>query len=184
MNSSGRDGEKTGYLVILLLVVGLTAFSTAMKELSEIRELTLDPSRFVAQLSGNIVPAEISQTVVKLETCDSKQSQPAIELPWLAQDRIADVEDTERPVVVERARSSKAQVVRVRRVRRVDMDPAQFEVRISNDHDEPDEPIISGFPVSTFKAKTRKHGAIRISPRDREMFLKTLNRSINLRIAS
>ncbi len=39
-------------------------------------------------------------------------------------------------------------------------------------------------PVSTFKVKTRKHGGIKINPRDREMLLKTLNRSINLRIAS
>jgi hypothetical protein len=39
-------------------------------------------------------------------------------------------------------------------------------------------------PEFTFRTKARKPGAIKISPRDREILLKTLNRSINLRIAS
>ena len=92
MNSTGRHSEKSGYLVIMLLVVGLTAFSHSMKELTEIHQLTLDASRLVAQWSGNVTPAEIpqipqvAQTVVKIEkheSCQSKQSAPAVELPWL-----------------------------------------------------------------------------------------------------
>ena len=62
MNNTGRNSEKSGYLVILLLVVGLTAFSSSMKELTEIHQLTLDASRLIAQWSGNVTPAEIPQT--------------------------------------------------------------------------------------------------------------------------
>src|SRR6185295_19188637 len=97
MRSTGRHGEKSGYLVILLLVVGLTAFSQSMKELTEIHQLTLDASRLVAQWSGNVTPAEIpqipqvpqvAQTVVRIEkheSYESKQSAPAVELPWITE---------------------------------------------------------------------------------------------------
>ena len=172
MNSTGRKSEKSGYLVILLLVVGLTAFSHSMKELTEIHQLTLDASRLVAQWSGNITPAEIPQvaevpqvpqTVVrieKLESCPGKQSEAAVK-----------IQKIERP----------AEIAKLRKPRRVDVDADAFEVRVPTvqipDSDE--------FPAFTFKTtKTRKTGAFRINPRDREILLKSLNRSINLRIAS
>ena len=84
MNSTGRNNEKTGYLVILLLVVGLTAFSNSMKELAQIHEMTVDAGRLIAQLTNDIAPAgspEIPQAaltpqappvVVKLNRCQSK----------------------------------------------------------------------------------------------------------------
>ncbi len=170
MNSTGRHSEKSGYLVILLLVVGLTAFSHSMKELTEIHLLTLDASRLVAQWSGNVTPAEIpqipqvAQTVVRIEkhdSCESKESAQAVERK---------IQRAERPV----------EVAKLKKPRRVDIDADAFEVRVPAvqvpDSDE--------FPAFTFKTKTRKPGALRINPRDREMLLKTLNRSINLRIAS
>jgi hypothetical protein len=87
MKNTGRHSEKSGYLVILLLVVGLTAFSHSMKELTEIHQLTVDASRVVAQWSGNFAPAEIpqipetQQTIVRIEKlesrCQSKQNKPS-----------------------------------------------------------------------------------------------------------
>src|SRR5215211_6041871 len=96
MNNSG---EKTGYRVILLLVVGLTAFSSAMKELNQVQQLSLEASRLIAQWSDKIVPAEVPpETVAKLESCEIKQSTPSVELPWLAAtaDHAAE-EDTTEP---------------------------------------------------------------------------------------
>jgi len=171
MKNTGRHSEKSGYLVILLVVVGLTAFSHSMKELTEIHQLTLDASRLVAQWSGNVTPAEVpqipqipqtAQTVVrieKLESCASKQAAPAEKIQRI-----------ERP----------AEIAKLRKPRRVGVDADALEVRMPAvqlpDSDE--------FPAFTFKTKTRKPGAYRINPRDREILLKTLNRSINLRIAS
>jgi hypothetical protein len=143
MKSTGRHSENSGYLVILLLMVGLTAFSHSMKELTEIHQLTLDASRLVAQWSGNFTPAEIPPTpiqivkVEKLESCESKQSAPSVELPGLT---------VPSAVAPSRPRQTKA---------------ARIE-----------------------RALITIPGAIRFNPRDREMILKTLNRSINLRIAS
>jgi len=158
MNSTGRQGEKSSYLVILLLVVGLTAFSHSMKELTEIHQLTLDASRLVAQWSGYVTPVEIPQTqtlvkIEKLASCESKQSAPPVELPWL-----------NAPSVLPPARSPKIRIERVTR------------------------PLIN-LPSKAQIAKLKKlqrfeMDAVKFNPRDREIILKTLNRSINLRIAS
>ena len=196
MNSTGQDSDKASYRIILLLVVGLAAFSSAMKELNQIQQLTLDASRLVAQWSGTIVPAEIPQPpaptlVKKVESCEMKQSAPSVELPWLnhvAQAEKSEIEESEAPVVAKRSKSSKIEVVK--RVRRLEVDPVQLEVRLPFNHNAgSDEIIVSDFPVTSFtaapfKTKARKPNSIKINPRDREMLLKTLNRSINLRIAS
>ena len=181
MNSKGNR-------VILILVVGLASFTSAMRELNQLRQFGMEASQFIAQWSEKLTPAEIPAPVVaKVQTCESKQSAPSVELPWLEnsvaqQDENADVE------VVKPGKATKSSTVKVKKARRVEVDPKQFEVRILDDQaGEQDIPAVFEFqqpPVSTFKFKSRsKHNSFRISPRDREI-LKTLNRSINLRIAS
>jgi hypothetical protein len=163
MNSKGNR-------VILILVVGLASFTSAMRELNQVRQFGMEANQFIAQWSEKLMPAEVPPVVLaRLESCERKQSEPAVELPWL---------DNEP--------ASKAEPVKVKKVRRINVDPAQFEVRILNDHDgEQDVPAVYEFPLpsSTFKFRTRKFNFNKLSPRDREI-LKTLNRSINLHIAS
>jgi len=182
MNSKGNK-------VILILVVGLASFTSAMRELNQLRQFGMEANHFIAQWSELLKPAEIPAPIVatRVQTCESKQSEPSVELPWLdnsvaQQDEIADIEEPEAaPPVVKRSKAAK-----VRKARRADVDPVQFEVRILNDQaGEQDVPAVFEFrqpPSSSFKFKTRKH-SFRINPRDQEI-LKTLNRSINLRIAS
>ena len=198
MKSTGQSNDKASYRIILLLVVGLAAFSSAMKELNQIQQLGMDASRLIAHWSATIVPVEVPQApspmVVKAESCESKQSIPAVELPWLTHVAQAETNEMEAPVMLKR--SSKGDVIKVNKVRRIDLDPVQFEVRIPAVHiadEEADETFVSTFPVTSFtlaplpptpsKAKTRRNGSFRINTRDREMLLRTLNRSINLRIA-
>src|ERR1044071_5965370 len=74
MNNTGN--KKSGYLVALLLVVGLAAFSNSMRELAEIHRMTLDTSRLVAHYIApdEIQTPQIPQVVVaKLDSCDSRQ---------------------------------------------------------------------------------------------------------------
>ena len=153
--------KETGYRIILLLVVGLAAFSSAMKELNQIQQLSLDAanlaSNLMTQWSDKIVPAEVPRpTVVKLESCEIKQAAPSIELPWL--DKV-DEETPEAPartpvppVPARRVKSIGVQLAKLKKLERlnIDIDPVQF----------------------------------RINPRAHEMLLKTASRSINLRIAS
>ncbi len=180
MNSKGNK-------VILILVVGLASFTSAMRELNQLRQFGMEANQFIAQWSERLMPAEIPAPVVvaKVQTCESKQSEPSVELPWLdnsvaQQEEIADIEEPAAAPVVKRSKA-----VKVKKARRADVDPKEFEVRILNDQPgEQDVPAVFEFrqPSSSFKFRTRKH-SFRINPRDQEI-LKTLNRSINLRIAS
>ena len=195
MNSTRKHSKNSGYLVTLLLVVGLTAFSHSMKELVEIHQLTLDASRVVAQWSGNFTPAEIPQTIVKiekLESCESKQSAPSVELPLLTEPsavapavpRQTKAPRIERRVVIPFI-PGEAEIAKLRKLQRIGASADAFEVRIPSV--QLPEAAASGMPdlpEFTFRARARKPGAIKLNPRDREMILKTLNRSINLRIAS
>jgi hypothetical protein len=202
MNSTGRKSENSGYLVILLLVVGLTAFSLSMKELTEIHQLTLDASRLAAQWSGNFTPAEIPQTpvtVVKLEklaSCDSKQSAPSVELPWLDETPEEVAPSAAAPARPRQPKAGRierggipvpgeAEIAKLKKLQRIDINADAFEVRVpSVQLPEAGESGTFDMPEFTFRAKARKPGALKLNPRDREMILKTLNRSINLRIAS
>jgi hypothetical protein len=177
------------------LVVGLTAFSSAMKELNQLKQFTLDASRLVAQWSAKFTPVEVPQTTeiqhtaVKVKTCKIKQSRPSIELPWLAQNtqpravvpRPSQVIDFKKDL----PKPASAHLAKLKKLPQFDFDPVQLEVRIPS-HDGPELDIVvpSEPPLTMFKSRTRKPGAIRITPRDREILLKTVNRSINLRFAS
>src|SRR6185437_13861838 len=173
----------------------LTAFSHSMKELTEIQQ---DASRLVAQWSGNLTPAEIPQTVVKiekLESCESsKQSAPSVELPWL--DETPAVPSAVAPPRNRQLKTDKieqrvipmpgeAEIAKLRKLQHIDVNADALEVRMpSVQFSEADESGAADFSSFTFRAKARKAGAVKLNPRDREMILKTLNRSINLRIAS
>lgn len=205
MNSTGQHGEKTGYRIILLLVVGLTAFSSAMKELNQLQQFGLEASRLAAEWSGLMIPSEVPPTVptttiveTKSLTCENKelqQSAPSVELPWLDNDvanllaprtppeRIKIKKDRPVPPVVQyRSALTEVQIARLKQLRRLNIDPVEFEVSFS-DHDSEADAAAPELPLYTFKVKSRKHSPVRTNPREREIFLKSMSRSINLRIA-
>jgi hypothetical protein len=192
MNSAGNN-KKTGYLVIALLLVGLTAYSNAVKELTEVQRLTQGASELIAQWSNEAVPAEIPQipqTVIKLDTCESKQLASVAAVPLVPEvpDTIElnmpapeKANKTKRPT---RVKPSTDQLVEVKKATRFEFGAADFAFQISTDRlPEPSEPIVVELPASAFKVKARKHNFFKFNPRDREMLLKTLNRNLNLRTA-
>ena len=73
MQNTGQGSEKKSYRVILLLVVGLAAFSSAMKELNQVHALTLQTSELIAQWTDAIAPAEQHAILAKVETCENSQ---------------------------------------------------------------------------------------------------------------
>src|SRR5262245_24642812 len=85
--NSGRSGDKK-YRAILLLVVGLAAFSSAMKELNQVREFTREARELVASLSKavepapadvRVVPVEVPRTAARLEVCENSHPAPPAE---------------------------------------------------------------------------------------------------------
>ena len=204
MNSTGQNKQNSGYKAILLLVVGLTAFSSAMKELNQLRQFALGASQFVAEWSDKFYPvqdvppvpqtAEIQQPAIEVETCELKQSLPPVELPWLSNAAARPIEPKPPRAVVPRPSQvidfkndvplpGEIQIAKLKKIPQIDIDAVQFAFRIANG-DEPEVLVTTDLPKSEVKNKARKHREIRFNPRDREMFLKSLNRSINLRFAS
>jgi len=53
MQTTGKSGEKKSHRIMLLLIVGLAAFSSAMNELNRVREFTLETGRLVAEWTDN-----------------------------------------------------------------------------------------------------------------------------------
>src|SRR5687768_8718852 len=81
MQSTGQSGEKKSYRVILLLIVGLAAFSSAMKELNQVQELALETNSLIAKLSDVIAPADKTETLVQVETCEKILTPPVPAVP-------------------------------------------------------------------------------------------------------
>lgn len=204
MNSTGQNKQNSGYKAILLLVVGLTAFSSAMKELNQLHQFALGASALIAEWSDKFYPvqdvppvpqtAEIQQPAIEVETCELKQSVPSVELPWLSNAVARPAEPKPPRAVVPRPSQvidfkndvplpGEIQIAKLKKIPQIDIDAVQFSFRIANG-DEPDVFVTTDLPKSEVKNRARKHREIRFNPRDREMFLKSLNRSINLRFAS
>ena len=198
--NTGRN-KNTSYLVAFLLVVGLTAVSNSMRELAEIQRFTLDSSQLIAQYIAPAENPQIPQVVVaKLESCESRKAVPSVEIEWLegvegitepgAQATVpAPPVEVDRVARRERVKSSgpsEIQLAKVDKFGKFEFHTTPFEFKVSaDDNDDADVAIPVQLPLTMIKAKNRKHSSVfRLNTRDREMILRTLNRSINLRTAS
>lgn len=207
MNSVGQSGDKKSYRVVLLLVVGLTAFSSAMKELNELRQFTRDANNLVASWSSVmapapvaapevVVPAHVPPVVAKVETCERTLSASIEHMGGVvAQEEVkikdVGIKDVGKTVVVERTRRRDSQVALLRSHRSADIEMIELrnqarrhsdlKVTIMADGDgEAEIAIPSGFGFKVPKIKTNRH--IIVTPAELDV-LKSLNRSLNLRSA-
>ena len=189
MQNAGQVSEKKSYRVILLLVVGLAAFSSAMKELNQVHDLTLQTSRLLAQWSGVVMPEDQTPMLAKVETCENTTipvtpTPPVPAIPAIEPvDKIvapATVPVPPAPPKVREPRINKSQ-----RAVRTTHDAAEVRVLLSTD-DFVEKNFKHFFEtdvtLKALKGKTRRH--ILIAPDGRDVILKSLNRSINLRSAS
>ena len=210
MNSVGQSGDRKSYRVILLLIVGLTAFSSAMKELNLLRESARDTSNLVAswaRWSGAlepeapkapdaVVPVPAPPVVEEVEVCENSHTLPEVEQVDHLQlgGAVARVEvknkDVGKIVVAERSKHRNEQAVATLRGRRsadIELIQLRNQVRRGADFkvmimaDHDGEAQIALPSDFEFKVpKVKTYRAIR--PDEREL-LKTLNRSLNLRSA-
>lgn len=178
MNSTGN--KKSGYLVALLLVVGLAAFSNSMRELAEIQQFTLDTSRLIAQYIAPAETPQIPQVVVaKLNSCERRKAVPSVGLDVEALTEPVEPAVPAPPVKVQRVvarvagkptEPTEVQLAKLDKLTQIGFQAAPFKFN----------PQQFEFKVST----NRKQNVFKLNTRDREMILRTLNRSINLRTAS
>jgi len=207
MNSVGQSGDRKSYRVILLLAVGLTAFSSAMKELNLLREFTRDTSNLVASWSHaltpeappEVVPVESPAPVETVEVCESSHKVNEVEAVdevelggGVAQPEVK-IKEVGKTVVAERSKRRDRQAVAALRANRsADIEvfkllpqiprEADFKVTIMADSDRDGEfAFPSSFEFKVPKVKTLNRHII-IKPEEREM-LKSLSRSLNVRSA-
>jgi hypothetical protein len=204
MQNTGQGSEKKSYRVVLLLIVGLAAFSSAMKELNQVHELTLQTSQLVARWT-DMLPGDQNEMLVKLETCDDKILPPVPPMPALpavppvpdvpavpemppVPPSLSDIEievpdSPAAPRVPEAPRAKPSRVVRVQRdATTASVDASEIKVFVSTQaftEKALKDAFEFDFNQKALKAKNRRH--ILISPDGRDIILKSLNRSINLR---
>ena len=211
MNSVGQSGDRKSYRVILLLIVGLTAFSSAMKELNLLRESARDTSNLVAswaRWSGALTPdgPEVPKApdvvpvpvppVEEVEVCENSHTLPELEQVDHLQlgGNVARAEvknkDVGKIVVAERSKHRNEQAVATLRGRRsadIELMELRNQVRRGANFKvmimaDHDREAQIALP-SDFEFKVPKVKTYRaIRPDEREL-LKTLNRGLNLRSA-
>ena len=199
MNSVGQSGDKK-YRVILLLVVGLAAFSSAMKELNQVREFARDASNLVASWSkavepapadDRVVPVEVPRTAARLEVCENNHA--AEPMPQAQGGVVVAEEPVKAPAVATvRPPRRELQVQTVRRLRPVDIDltelrnearhAADLKVLMMADSDEEGAISVPSEP-SLKLPKFKELRQFKVGTKEHEIFLKSLNRTVNVRSA-
>src|SRR5689334_866776 len=197
MQNTGQASEKKSYRVILLLVVALAAFSSAMKELNQVRDMTVEASNLVAQWKQAIAPADPMVTL-SVETCQNTRTlvpPPPLQAlpPAPAAPVQADAMDVVVPaappapeaVPVQPAPPAVREAPKPKRAVRSAHDAAEVRVLVSKD-DFVEKTIKDAFEsdqsVKAFRTRNRRF--IFVTPEGHDIILKTLNRSVNLRSAS
>ena len=206
MNSVGPSGDKKSYRLILLLVVGLAAFSSAMKELNQVREFTREARSLVASLSkavepapavDRVAPVEVPRTAARLEVCENSHpvetAEPlqSVRGGVIVAQEPAEVREAPQTVVTVRSPRREVQVQTLRKLRPVDIDLVQLrnQVRRATDlkvlmaDSDDDEAEISAPPeVNVYLPKVEVR-QLKTGTKEHDVFLKSLNRSLNVRRA-
>lgn len=204
----GQSGDGKSYRVILLLMVGLAAFSSAMKELNQVREFTREASDLVASWSkavepapavDRVAPVEIPRTAARLEVCENSQAADAAAAPLqagveVAQERAVpaiQVREVVKTVVSRAATRREAPIATMRKLRPGDIDLIELrnqarraaDLKVLMMADEDGEVEISLPPDRHFKLPRINERQFKVGTKEREILLKSLNRSINVRSA-
>ena len=188
MQNTGQGNEKKSYRVVLLLFAGLVAFSSAMKELNQVHQLTLQTSGLIAHWADAIAPAEHDAILAQVETCEQTKIlvPPVPPLPAPAVPPVQlEAPEIAAPALVPPT-PPKAPAAKPRRVVRPSHDDAEVRVLLSTDdlvEKSLRDALRADVTLKALKAKNRRH-QIFITPDGKDVLLKSLPRGINLRSAS
>jgi len=126
--------EARRYRVILFLVIGVAALSSAIKELNEVRQLAMTAGEFVARWSDVIIPTANARTPVS-ETCIaptvSEWQQKEDEFRWsgiVAQGQAIEIKGINGDIAAESTTGGEVQVVAYKKGRRSDVSSVELKV--------------------------------------------------------
>jgi hypothetical protein len=191
MQNTSQGSENKSYRVILFLFVGLVAFSSAMKEFKQIHQLTQQTSALVARWSHSIAPVEHYAILGQAQTCERTKIlvPPAPPLPAPAVPAFElQAPEIPAPALVPPTppRAPVVPAAKPRREVRPSNDDAEVRVLLSTDdlvEKSLRDALEANATLKALKAKNRRP-QIFITPDGKDVILKSLNRSINLRSAS
>jgi len=125
---------KKSYRTILILLVGLAALSSTVKELNQLRALVTEVAQFVGEWGGAVVPTANARTVTKVENCSAdatSQNARSDEFRWsgrIAQGAAVEIKGINGDITAEPATDGDVQVVAVKSSRRGDLNSVELKV--------------------------------------------------------
>jgi len=130
-----QPGEKKFYRVLLLLIVSLAAFSTAMNELNQARSLTLQVGELISAWSDIVVPTANASAPVKAPSCVEsfvpQNDKRSDEFRWngmIAPGAAIEVKGINGEIVAEPTNDSEVQVTALKTSRRSDVNSVRMKV--------------------------------------------------------
>ena len=127
--------EKKSYRVLLLLIVGLAAFSSAMNELNQLQDLTFQAGKLIAAWSDIVEPTASANGPVISKSCIESSIQKSVdqsdEFRWsgrVAQGATIEVKGINGEIVAEPASGPDVEVIALKKSRRSDVNSVHIKV--------------------------------------------------------
>jgi hypothetical protein len=137
MNNSQRSktNERQLFPVFLLLIVGLVAFASAMRDLNQLRSITMGAGHLIAAWSDVVVPTASASASLIATACEetriAQNDNHSDEFRWsgnVAQGLAIEVAGINGEIVAEPTSGSEVQVIALKRSRRTDVSLVQMKV--------------------------------------------------------
>ena len=131
-----QTGERKQYRVLLLLIVSLAAFSSAMNELNQVQAFASQVGNLVASWSDVMVPTANASTPVITRSCaatdlSSQEASRSNEFRWngtVAAGAAIEVQGINGEIVAEPTGGSEVQVIALKTSRRSDVNSVKMKV--------------------------------------------------------
>ncbi|HEV8138045.1 MAG TPA: hypothetical protein VGP85_25420 [Pyrinomonadaceae bacterium] len=131
-----QTGERKLYRVLLLMIVSLAAFSSAMNELNQVQAFASQVGNLVASWSDVMVPTANASTPVITRSCavtdlSSQEASRSDEFRWngtVAAGAAIEVKGINGEIVAEPTGSSEVQVIALKTSRRSDVNSVKMKV--------------------------------------------------------
>ncbi len=126
--------DKKSYLVILILLIGLAAFSSTVKELNQLGASVSEVAQFIGEWGVTIIPTANARTITKAEHCSADvaaQNARSDEFRWsgrIAPGAAVEIKGINGDITAEPATGDEVQVVAVKSSRRGDLNSVELKV--------------------------------------------------------
>lgn len=131
-----QPGAKKFYRVLVFLIVGFAAFSSAMNELNQAQNLTMHVGDLISAWSDGVMPtanasAAIAPPVFPIENLIPQEASHADEFRWngvIAPGAAIEVKGINGEIVAEPTNDAEVQVIAIKKSRRSDVNSVKMKV--------------------------------------------------------